>query len=41
MVEIIPLKLRSEEKDKGMPHAHVPPPLGVVCRCGVLIFSNH
>jgi hypothetical protein len=26
MVGIIPLNLRSQEMDKGVPHAHAPPP---------------
>jgi hypothetical protein len=44
MVGFIPLNLRSQEMDKGVPHARAPPPpagrggqAGVV----VLIFSTH
>jgi hypothetical protein len=28
MVGIIPLNLRSQETDKGLPHARAPPPAG-------------
>jgi hypothetical protein len=53
MVGFIPLNLRSQEMDKGVPHARAPPPLpwtgpGVARRSEaggrgvvVLIFSTH
>ena len=53
MVGIIPLNLRSQETDKGVPHARAPPPSagwGVAwrgrqavseCAVVVLIFSTH
>lgn len=49
MVGFIPLNLRSQEMDKGVPHARAPPPpagRGVARQAGergvvVLIFSTH
>jgi hypothetical protein len=51
MVRIIPLNLRSQEMDKGVPHARAPPPPptgpGVAWQAAsgrgvvVLIFSTH
>jgi hypothetical protein len=48
MVGFIPLNLRSQEMDKGVPHARAPPPPagpGEAGRqawwCGVVIFSTH
>jgi hypothetical protein len=48
IVEYIPLNLRSQEMDKGVPHARAPPPAGpgVAWQASgrgvvVLIFSTH
>jgi hypothetical protein len=45
MVGFIPLNLRSQEMDKGVPHARAPPPPAGPGRqawwCGVVIFSTH
>ena len=44
MVGFIPLNLRSQEMDKGVPHARAPPPAGAwrgEAGVVVLIFSTH